>query len=81
MLWCKREQLEIAISIVDCAADFYNATKRIMFVSIINLLINIVIFAFTLGAVFYIFSLSHFTFSTDALFDGHFLGEPHISGA
>lgn len=32
-LHCYREQLDIAIQIVDTAADFYNATLRLFFVS------------------------------------------------
>ena len=74
MLYCYWSQLEIAISIVDCAADFYNATKRIMLLSAFYSLIHIAIFAFTIGSAFYIYSLSKFTFNSDLPFNGHFLG-------
>jgi len=35
MLYCFKDDLEIAIAIIDCSADFYGATKRIVFVSLI----------------------------------------------
>jgi len=33
LVWCFYSEFEVAIQIVDTAADFYNATKRQIFVS------------------------------------------------
>jgi len=33
MLWCFKDDLGIAIGVIDTSADFYNDTKRLMFIS------------------------------------------------
>jgi hypothetical protein len=74
MLWCYWSQLEIAIAIIDCAADFFNGTKRIILVSVFYFLLTFCFFLFTIASAFYIYSMSEFIFDPSMEFGGHFLG-------
>lgn len=74
MLYCYWSQLEIAIAIVDCAADFFNATKRLIILSVFYFVISFLVFLFAMAASVYVYSMSDFKFNNDLPFNGHFLG-------
>lgn len=44
MLWCYRSSLETAIAIIDAAADFFIATKRLILVSVMYFMLSVVLF-------------------------------------
>jgi len=57
MLWCYWDDLPIAIAVIDQAADFYNDTKRLMFVSVLYGFLIIVSALITFVGVVYLYSL------------------------
>jgi len=81
LLYCYWSQLEIAIAIVDCAADFFNATRRLFVLSVFYFFITSVALGWAGVTAVFIYSMSDFSFSSDHPFHGHFLGEPTISAA
>lgn len=48
MLWCYWTAMKVAIAIVDATADFFLATKRLVFVSIFYFFVMIMVFSFFL---------------------------------
>lgn len=40
-IWCYRDSLETAIAIVDATADFFMATKRVVFVSLMYFMLSL----------------------------------------
>jgi len=57
MLWCFWDDLPIAIAVIDQAADFYNDTKRLMFVSAMYGFLIVVSAIITLVGVIYFYSM------------------------
>jgi hypothetical protein len=52
VIWCRRKQYLIAVSVIDAAADFYASTKRLMFVSLFYGILTLLLqAAFIAGAV------------------------------
>lgn len=50
-LFCYRDRLKIAIAVIDAAADYYAATKRLIFVSIFYFILHIVMFGLMVATV------------------------------
>lgn len=64
MLYCYREQFKVAIAVIDAAADYYAATKRLIFVSLFFFVLHILFIG--LMAVTYTFMASKQTLIYDA---------------
>lgn len=59
-LWCRRNSLEIAIAVVDAAADFLIATKRIILVSIFYFFVSFLCFLIWIVAEFSMLGMNEF---------------------
>jgi|APSaa5957512535_1039671.scaffolds.fasta_scaffold45781_2 hypothetical protein len=60
MLYCYRDKLKVAIAVIDAAADYYAATKRMIFVSIFYFALQIAFFAGFVATTVFLYST--FTF-------------------
>jgi len=49
-VWCYRDSLEVAIAILDAAADFFMATKRIVLVSVFYYAMSMGVIMLWIGA-------------------------------
>lgn len=73
-LYCYRDKLKVAIAVIDAAADYYAATKRLIFVSLLYFILHIVVIGlmgltllFMLGTQTYVFNIV----GNEANPDGH----------
>lgn len=55
MLYCYRDKLKVAIAVIDAAADYYAATKRLFFVSLLYFLLHIVAIGLMIATYFFMF--------------------------
>jgi hypothetical protein len=53
MLYCYWDKLEVAIAVIDAAADYYAATKRLIFVSLFYFMLHIIVFGIMTATVFF----------------------------
>lgn len=53
MLYCYKDKLPVAIAVIDAAADYYAATKRLVFVSLFFFALHIVMIGLMLATVVY----------------------------
>ena len=53
MLYCYKDKLAVAIAVIDAAADYYAATKRLVFVSMFFFALHIVMIGLMLPTVVY----------------------------
>lgn len=53
VLFCYREKVKVAIAIIDAAADYYAATKRLIFVSLFYFMLHILVFGLMCATVFF----------------------------
>lgn len=58
MLYCYRDKLKVAIAVIDAAADYYAATKRMILVSIFYFAIKIAFFVGFVASVAMLFSMN-----------------------
>lgn len=53
LVCCYKDKIKVAIAIIDAAADYYAATKRLFFVSIFYFMLHIVLFGLMVASVFF----------------------------
>jgi len=53
MLFCYKDKLPVAIAVIDAAADYYAATKRLVFVSLFFFALHILMLGLMLATVVY----------------------------
>lgn len=63
MLYCYKDKLPIAIAVIDAAADYYAATKRLVFVSLFFFALHIIMIALMGATVVYMYSKSVYGYS------------------
>ena len=56
MLYCYKDKLAVAIAVIDAAADYYAATKRLIFVSLFFFLLHIIVFGLMVTAGIFMYS-------------------------
>lgn len=62
-LCCYKDKLKVAIAVIDAAADYYAATKRLFFVSLFYFLFHIVFIALMVGTVFFMYGSQTFVYA------------------
>jgi len=53
MLFCARDKLKVAIAVIDAAADYYAATKRLIFVSLLYFIGHILVFGLMVATIIF----------------------------
>ena len=69
MLFCYRNKLAVAIAVIDAAADYYAATKRLIFVSLFFFVLHIIIFGLMVTACILMFSQATFVYNPNGVMD------------
>lgn len=70
VLYCYREKVKIAIAVIDAAADYYAATKRLIFVSIFYFILHIVIFGLMVATVAFMYGTQAFEWNGSTIDNG-----------
>lgn len=65
MLFCYRDKLKVAIAVIDAAADYYAATKRLIFVSLMYFILHILVFALMVATIVFMLSTQEFIQNPD----------------
>lgn len=56
MLYCYRDRLKVAVAVIDAAADYYAATKRLILISLLYFCLHIVFFGFMFAVILFLYS-------------------------
>jgi hypothetical protein len=65
VLFCYRDKVKVAIAVIDAAADYYAATKRLIFVSIFYFMLHILVFGLMCATVFFMLGTQTYVYNTD----------------
>ena len=65
MLFCYRDKLQVAIAVIDAAADYYAATKRLIFVSLMYFILHILVFSLMVATIVFMLSTQEFIQNPD----------------
>lgn len=63
VIWCQWKSVEIAIAIIDATADFYAATKRLVFVAMFYFIVTVLVTLLFVAAIGGVISLNDITAS------------------
>ena len=64
-LYCYRDKLKVAIAVIDAAADYYAATKRLIFVSLFYFVLHIVVIGLMGLTLFFMLGTQTYVFNPD----------------
>lgn len=65
MLYCYKDKLKVAIAVIDAAADYYAATKRLIFVSLFYFMLHILCIGLMVATVFFMLGTQTFVAATE----------------
>ena len=57
--------MKVAIAVIDAAADYYAATKRLIFVSLMYFILHILVFALMVATIVFMLSTQEFIQNPD----------------
>jgi hypothetical protein len=62
ILCCYKDKIKVAIAIIDAAADYYAATKRLIFVSLFYFMLHILVFGLMAATYFFMQGTQTYTY-------------------